>query len=171
MERLIQRSADLCVPPREELIETGMYVGDRASHVWRVALPETITQGTVRAYATRCDGVSILIEGTLSGGSAEAVFPDAVCAVAGQVRAVMRLETEEGALVLDAFRTRVYPVCTDAVADPEETVVSLTELLGRIGELEARDTVRIGGTEYALRVSDEDEGTEGTLTLVPEEDT
>ena len=88
--------------------------------------------GDVYGYIIRDDDDTIVVQGTLSGNKASIVLPETAYAVSGSLSIVIKV----GAVTVGACIARVYRAQTDTIADPDNIIPSVEELLQRIQDAE-----------------------------------
>ena len=118
-----------------------MLCGDNNAHTWRVTVLDdgeaAQVTGSVTGYFVRPDGNTVTVQGSMAGNVASVVLAQACYAQEGDVKAVMRLSTADGAKVtLAAMILPVRNVLTDSIIDPGEVIPSLDDLLAQIAIME-----------------------------------
>ena len=119
-----------------------MLCGDNNAHTWRVTVLDggeaAQVTGSVTGYFVRPDGNTVTVQGSMAGNVASVVLAQACYAQEGDVKAVMRLSTADGAKVtLAAMILPVRNVLTDSIIDPGNVIPSLEDLLAQVAAMEA----------------------------------
>ena len=110
--------------------------GDRQAHrveihVTQDGAPLPLEGCAVRAYFIRADGLTVTAEGTARGSTAAVTLPAACYAAAGRFQLIVK--AGQGDVDTSVFwgTGTVTASATDRLADPEERVLSLPELLAQ----------------------------------------
>ena len=128
--------SDLKKPLDVKQLKNTLFLGDDDSNLIGVEVLDngsTATlSGDVYGYIIRDDDVTVVIQGTLDGNKASIVLPDTAYAVAGCLSIVIKV----GGTTVGAFAGRVYKSQTDTIADPDDIIPSVEQLLQRIQDAE-----------------------------------
>ena len=115
--------------------------GDRQAHrveihVTQDGAPLPLEGCAVRAYFIRADGVTVTAEGTARGSTAAVTLPAACYAAAGRFQLIVKAGQGDADTSVFWGTGTVTASATDRLADPEERVLSLPELLAQIERME-----------------------------------
>lgn len=107
--------------------------------------------GTVQGSIIRADGVTIVVEGTISGNEAYIVLPDVAYAVVGEIQISIRLINGTEKTTLAACRGYVHRTTTGAVIDAGylSNSVVLPPVPVANGTYSLKITVNNGAVTYA----------------------
>lgn len=138
--------SDLKKPLNVECLEGAFFSGDNEGNLVGVEVFDDGTpaslSGGVTGYVIRADGVTVMVNGTLSDNKASIVLPASAYTVPGFASIVIKVST----VTVGACVVYVYRSTTDSYFDPGHVVPSLEELLAKIADCEA-------ATEAAMEVA------------------
>jgi hypothetical protein len=126
-------------------------MGDHAAHSWAVKLtksgaPASLTGGTAAIRFIRADGVSVIVEGTISGNVASVVFPQEAYAVEGPVRCLFRFTFSNGVLTTVRRNMRITRESSEPTVVPGVSFAMTEEVLNMLGSGFTGGAVRITRT-------------------------
>lgn len=105
------------------------------AHVWSVKVSDQngdadLTGVTVMGYFVNKDGSTVMVTGSATGNTATVVFPAAVYAVPGLVKATMEISVEDSySLSVASMSFVVQDNMTDEVIDPDSFIAETVEQL------------------------------------------
>lgn len=128
--------SDLKKPLDVKQLKNTLFLGDDDSNLIGVEVLDngsTATlSGDVYGYIIRDDDMTVVVQGALDGNKASIILPDVAYAVPGSLSIVIKVAgTTVGACV-----GRVYKSQTDTIADPDDIIPSVEQLLQRIQDAE-----------------------------------
>lgn len=143
MNWIIEQRVDLSAAPANDVpVCELMFPGDNLAHEWRISVyngnePADIAGGSVAAYFTRYDRLTVLVAGTISGNVITITLPQECYAVPGPVEAGVRY-TKNNAKTTVAHRwfdvLKRYE--TDSTIDPGEVIPDIDDLLNMVENME-----------------------------------
>ena len=113
----------------------------------------------------RPDGITLLLEGTVSGNTAYIDLPQAAYAKAGQIKLTIKLMNANGMNSVCMIDGTVVDTTTGEVSDTAEVIPSLADFMSEITRAEDAidainaltvEAVQIEGTRYAIEVTKEE---------------
>lgn len=89
-----------------------MCVGDSGAHIWRVrvlqgGLPADLSASAAEALIVRADGTTVSVQAAIAEDTIDARLSADCYAVAGELRAVMRLRSSDALISIAAAQFRV----------------------------------------------------------------
>ena len=146
-------------------IGAGDKAGDRIGvRIYEKGQPVSLVSASCVGYFIRPDGITLVIDGAISGNTAYVELPQAAYAKAGQYTLAIKVS---GTGFIDTMRIvdgTIVETTTGDIADPASEVPSLEELTAIISAAEdAADTIdgltitasQISGTRYSIAVTKE----------------
>ena len=132
---------DLQKPVSVKQLPTTLFLGDNESNLIGVEILDggsaAVMTGDVYGYILRDDDDTIIVQGTLEGNNAFIVLPATAYAITGNISIVIKV----GGKTVGACVGRVYRSQSDTIADPDNIIPSVEELLVLINEaIEAGET-------------------------------
>lgn len=114
---------------------------------------------TCIGYFVRADGVTVVIDGTVSGNMAYVTIPQEACAVQGQYKLTIKLGAEGKSVTIRVIDGTVIETVTGSYIDPGGIVPDIEELMALVTRIEAATAIinqvslsaeLISGTRYRL---------------------
>ena len=140
-----------------------LFTGDKAAHTLTLTVtkgtePLPLTGGVLRGYFIRGDGETLFLTGTAEGNTGTLTLPAGCYAAAGAFTLVVKWAGEAEIATLLALTGNVLDSSTDAVADPDRVIPSLSELLQQVAKIESAtaraDTAAAGAEAVTQSVTD-----------------
>lgn len=154
----IHRDLDLNTGVYQEPLREAFLMGDQQAHRFVIHVMRgtvghkvELTATGVTGYFMRADGTTVIAEGETDSNRAIVQLPAACYAVPGRFSLVIKLSRAEVVETVAYFTGSIARSRTDEMIDPDETIPTLDELLGRIAALE---TVTDEATEIVLRAEE-----------------
>lgn len=128
--------------------------GDAEAHTWTVEVtsggaPADLTGWTATGYFIRADGRTVVVPGTISGGTVAVVLAGACYAVPGPVNGLLRVSRSDENITLAAMRMRVLSGGTGEIVDPEAIVPSVDGLVAQLASMRAATNGAIDAAKQA----------------------
>lgn len=146
--------SDLQKPINVKQLPTTLFLGDENSNKIGVEVLDggsaATLSGSVYGYIIREDDDTIIVQGTLTNNKAYIVLPATAYAITGNISIVIKV----GGTTVGACVGRVYKSQTDTIADPDNIIPSVEELLAKIAQAIAAGeaAVEAAGTAVDAKV-------------------
>lgn len=132
---------DLKQPVKAQYLDGNVFSQDNNGNLVGVEVlvngePATLS-GDVDGYVVRADGVTVPVNGTLSGNRCYIVLPSAAYYVPGNISIVIKLSSTNFTVTLCAIVATVYQSVTDAAVDPGTIIPSIEDLIETINAVVA----------------------------------
>lgn len=141
--------------------------GDVSGNIYGVRLfrngnPVSMSGASCVGYFIRSDGITLVINGTVSNGIAYVELPEAAYAVGGNFTLAVKVSGTGFAETMRIIDGTVVLTSTGTIADPASEIPSLADLMAVIGRAEtAAATInnlsvtatQISGTRYKIAVT------------------
>lgn len=141
--------------------------GDISGNIFGVRIndgdePANLTGCACVGYFIRADGITLVIDGSVSGNTASVQLPEACYAVTGSFSLAIKVTGTGFSETMRIVYGTVADLITGEINDPSEQIPSLEDLLEVISRAEtAADTIngisitteQITGTRYKIKVT------------------
>lgn len=146
---------DLKKPITVKQLPGTLFLGDEDSNLIGVEITDNANTprltGDVYGYIVRDDDETIIVEGTLAYGcKASIVLPDVAYAVPGMLSIVIKV----GTTTVGACIGKVYRSQTDTIADPDNIIPSVQDLLSRMAAAMTASETAVDAKDTAVSAKD-----------------
>lgn len=146
---------DLKKPVTVKQLPGTLFLGDEDSNLIGVEITDNANTprltGTVYGYIIRDDDETIVVQGTLTSGcKASIILPATAYAVPGMLSIVIKI----GGTTVGACVAKVYRAQTDTIADPDNIIPSVEELITRMNAAMQASEIAVDAKDTAVDAKD-----------------
>jgi len=146
---------DLKKPVIVKQLPGTLFLGDEDSNLIGVEITDNANtprlSGSVYGYIIRDDDETIVVQGTLTSGcKASIILPATAYAVPGMLSIVIKI----GSATVGACVAKVYRAQTDTIADPDNIIPSVEELIARMNAAMQASEIAVDAKDTAVNAKD-----------------